>query len=68
MSGALFLKLFPNTRKKLILFKATKKSQVSGHINFKHTLFFPGYFNLSYFKVVSRTDSKLWTESCQNTI
>ena len=49
---ALFLKLFPKTGKKWILFKARKRIHVSGHINFEHILFFrgsPGYLDLKLF-------------------
>ena len=50
--SALFLKLFPKTGRKKILFKARKRIQVSGHIHFEHVLFFrvsPGYLNLKAF-------------------
>ena len=50
--SALFLKLFPKTGRKKILFKARKRIQVSGHIHFEHVLFFrvsPGYLNLKVF-------------------
>ena len=48
MGSALFLKLFPKTRRKEILFKAGKRIQISVHIHFEHILFFrvsPGYLN-----------------------
>ena len=50
--SALFLKLFPKTGRKKILFKARKRIQVSGHIHFEHVLLFrvsPGYLNLKAF-------------------
>ena len=50
--SALFLKLFPKTGRKKILFKARKRIQVSGHIHFEHVLFFrvsPEYMNLKLF-------------------
>ena len=50
--SALFLKLFPKTGRKKILFKARKRIQVSGHIHFEHVLFFrvsPGHLNLKAF-------------------
>ena len=62
VGSALFLKLFPKTGKKWILFKARKTIQVSGHIHFKNILFFrvsPWYLNLKVFKVVSRIYSEL---------
>ena len=49
VDSALFLKLFPKTSRKRILFKARKRIQVSGQIHFEHILFFrvsPGYLNL----------------------
>ena len=53
MSGALFIKLFPKTRRKWILFKSWKWIKVSGHIHFEHILFFRiwifGYLNLKLF-------------------
>ena len=62
VGDALFLKVFPKTNKKCILFKARKRIQVSGHIHSKHILFFRvflGYLNLNL-TIVSRTDSELW--------
>ena len=50
--GALFLKLFPKTRMKSILFKTRKRIQISGHIHFERILFFRvslGYLNLKLF-------------------
>ena len=52
VGSALFLKLFPKTGRRLILFKARKRIQDSGHIHFEHILFFriyPGYLNLKLF-------------------
>ena len=52
VGAALFLKLFPKTSRKRILFKARKRIQVSGHIHSKHILFFRvflGYLNLKLF-------------------
>ena len=52
VSSALFLKLFPKTDRKLILFKARKRIQVSCHIHFEHILFSRvshGYLNLKVF-------------------
>ena len=52
VGSALFVKLFPKTGRKRILFKARKRIQVSGHIHFEHILFFrvsPGYLNLKVF-------------------
>ena len=40
VGGPLFLKLFPKTHRKSILFKARKRIQVSHHIHFEHFLFF----------------------------
>ena len=62
VGGALFLKLFSKTRRKLILFKARKRVQVLGRIHSKHLLFLKvsiGDLNLKLFsKVVSRIDSE----------
>ena len=52
VDGTLFLKLFPKTRRKWILFNARKRIQVSGHMHFEHILFFrvsPLYLNLELF-------------------
>ena len=63
VDDALFFKPFPKTHKKWILVKIRKRIQVSVHIHSKHIVFL-GFFSdiwiLSYFKVVSRTESKLW--------
>ena len=52
VSSILFPKLFPKTGRKLILFKARKRIQVSGHVHFEHILFYrvsPGYLNFKVF-------------------
>ena len=81
VSGALFLKFFPKPRRKWIFFKARKrvlKFQVTSTMNMFHLISAMNMshfieFHLiiwiwSYFKVLSRADSKLWPESCQYTL
>ena len=52
VGSPLFVKLFPKTGRKIILFKARKRIQISGHIHFENILFFRvshGYLNLKVF-------------------
>ena len=48
--GRFFLKLLPKIRRKLILFRATKRIQVSGHMHFKNVLYFT--IGIFQFKVI----------------
>ena len=50
--SAFILKLFPKTGRKLILFEARKRIQVSDHIYFEHILFFRVYPCVFEFKSI----------------
>ena len=62
MGVALFLKLFPKTGRKWILFKFWKRIKVSGHMHFEHIFFFRVCPWIFEFKVIL----KLFPEQIQN--